>query len=67
MMISDLSRQIGLRVSTGDLDAVVNQAMTIYWTRDPFDRMIVAHAGLDNSPLLTSDERVLAHYEWARW
>jgi len=32
------------------------------WTRDPFDRMIVAQARLGENYLLTKDEIIRAHY-----
>lgn len=31
------------------------------WTRDPFDRLIAAHAGLRRWKLATADEQLLAH------
>jgi hypothetical protein len=31
------------------------------WTRDPFDRLLVAHAGLRGWKLATSDEQILEH------
>ena len=38
------------------------------WTRDTFDRLIVAQARhAANAPLLTADENVQAHYKPAIW
>ena len=37
------------------------------WTRDPFDRLITAQAALDESPLLTKDDTIRAHYPEAVW
>ncbi len=37
------------------------------WTRDLYDRMIVAHAAVRNLPLLTKDDTILAHYRKAFW
>jgi PIN domain nuclease of toxin-antitoxin system len=42
-------------------------AATLGWTRDPFDRVIVAHALADDLPLLTRDERIRRHCPLARW
>jgi PIN domain nuclease of toxin-antitoxin system len=39
---------------------VVTQAMPLSWTRDPFDRLIVATAILHRAPLVTRDERIHA-------
>jgi PIN domain nuclease of toxin-antitoxin system len=38
------------------------------WTRDPFDRMIVAQAKSNGlSPLISSDEKIKQHYINAIW
>ena len=37
------------------------------WTRDPFDRMIAAHAITHDHDLLTKDESILAHCKNAFW
>ena len=37
------------------------------WTRDPFDRMIVAQAALREAPLLTKDRVLHEHYDRAVW
>lgn len=44
------------------------RSVTLAWEhRDPADRVIVATADLRGCPLLTSDARILAFYESARW
>lgn len=47
--------------------AVIERATTLSWTRDPFDRIITAHAMLDENPLVTMDEAILANYSRAVW
>lgn len=42
-------------------------AATLSWTRDPFDRLIAAHALVWGAPLLTRDSRILEHYQHAFW
>ncbi len=41
--------------------------MDLTWTRDPFDRWIVATAKLHRSPLITKDEKIQHHYADAIW
>jgi PIN domain nuclease of toxin-antitoxin system len=41
--------------------ALVDHALALSWTRDPFDRLLVAHAQLRRWRLATSDELVLEH------
>jgi predicted nucleic acid-binding protein len=43
------------------LDGVVTRALDVGWTRDPFDRLIAAHALYRGWRLATSDAAMLAH------
>jgi PIN domain nuclease of toxin-antitoxin system len=57
-----------LRMSDLPFNDVANVAVGESWTRDPFDRMIVAHARLDGvAPLISADARVRANYIRALW
>lgn len=42
-------------------------ASTLRWTRDPFDRLIAAHALADDVPLLTRDRTLLEQCSVAQW
>jgi PIN domain nuclease of toxin-antitoxin system len=66
-VIDDLAARIGLRVADASLAHVVAGAEQQSWTRDPFDRLIVGHAMLENAPLLTKDRTIRRHYPRARW
>jgi PIN domain nuclease of toxin-antitoxin system len=66
-IVTDLSPRIGLKVCDKDLNAIVSQALALSWTRDPFDRLIVAHAGLHDNLLISKDQNILDHYPHARW
>lgn len=46
---------------------IVNVALHCDFTRDAFDRLIVAHAMLDNSVLITKDEKITEHYVHCVW
>jgi predicted nucleic acid-binding protein len=43
------------------LDGVVTRALDVGWTRDPFDRLIAAHALYRGWRLATSDAAMLTH------
>lgn len=63
-----LGAEIGLTVCDHPFPAIAEMALGETWTRDPFDRIIVAHARSNGAaPLLTKDERIRAHYRNARW
>lgn len=56
-----------LGVAESHFDRVAAIAARLDWTRDPFDRLIVAHAMADDLPLATRDARMLERCPLARW
>lgn len=66
-VFSALAESSGLRLASSDWDGVVRIALGLSWTRDPFDRLIAAHAMADGLPLVTADERIRSHCPVARW
>jgi PIN domain nuclease of toxin-antitoxin system len=65
--VSILAAGIGLRVCDMPFRKVVDQAIAESWTRDPFDRLIVANAKAAAAPLVTRDERIRDNYSRALW
>jgi len=66
-VIEELQRTIGLQISDTPFAQVISQALLNTWTRDPFDRIIVAQAALGQNRLLTRDRMLRDHYEHAYW
>jgi PIN domain nuclease of toxin-antitoxin system len=66
-IIADLERRIGLRRSELALDALVDNAASLTWTRDPFDRLIVADALVAGAALITKDRTIHDRTTIARW
>jgi len=66
-IITDLAQRIGLQVCDKAFNSVVHSALALSWTRDPFDRLIVANAAMHDDVLLSKDENILTHYAYARW
>ena len=62
-----LEQTVGLRVCESSFASVVCLALEQSWTRDPFDRIIVAQAKLADAPLLTKDSVIRRHYKMAFW
>lgn len=58
---------MGLETCKLPFAAVIGAALALNWTRDPFDRIIVAQAVKQGSPRLTADEKIRAHYAAASW
>jgi PIN domain nuclease of toxin-antitoxin system len=67
-LLDQLRALIGLRMSDHPFSAVAQAALFETWTRDPFDRMIVAQARSDGySGLVTADERIQENYSKTIW
>lgn len=66
-VIDALYREIGLLVHSHPLEKIIDTAMELSWTRDPFDRLITAQALSTHRPLITSDRTILKHYQKAVW
>ncbi|MBD2604190.1 PIN domain-containing protein [Scytonema hofmannii FACHB-248] len=67
LIIAQLSEQIGLKICNKDFKDIISIALTITWTRDPFDRIITANALLNNNILLSKDQNILNNYLYAKW
>lgn len=62
-----LQRALNVRVASDTFDGVASAALAESWTRDPFDRLIVAHARMLGAVLLSRDRRIAAAYSNTRW
>ena len=63
-----LNAEIGLTVCDYPFPIIAEIALGENWTRDPFDRIIVAHAKANGfAPLVTKDEVIQTKYPNARW
>ena len=66
-ILGSLQATIGLRICDLPWSAVAEQALALTWTRDPFDRLITAHAMLAKAILVTHDSTIRANYAKAVW
>jgi PIN domain nuclease of toxin-antitoxin system len=66
-LVRVVEREFGLSVSRAVFAEVIASARGFAWTRDPFDRLIVANAMADGARLVTADATILAHFEGAVW
>ena len=67
-LLRKLSHEIGLRVCELPFLAVADAVLDQKWTRDPFDRTIVAHAKTNGlAALITADEDIRRNYSRAVW
>lgn len=62
-----LRRDLELETCKLPFASVVGASIGQTWTRDPFDRLIVAQAAHGQATLLTADRTILTHYSKALW
>ena len=51
-------------VDEAPLVRLIDHALPLAWTRDPFDRLLAAHSSARRVPLCTADETLIARHEW---
>ena len=66
-IVNALVEEIGLKICLLPFPKIISQSLTENWTRDPFDRLIVAHARAGKGPLLTKDGQMQDNYPQAFW
>jgi len=63
-----IQHELGVTVCDLPFTTVANVVLDERWTRDPFDRIIVAQAKAKGfAPLLSSDEEIRLHYPRTIW
>ncbi|MGH8183950.1 MAG: type II toxin-antitoxin system VapC family toxin [Rhodanobacteraceae bacterium] len=58
----ELDTRLAIRVAGERFADVATEALALAFTRDPFDRLVVAHAALLKAPLVTQDTLLGQHY-----
>ncbi|MGA8241457.1 MAG: PIN domain-containing protein [Desulfobacterales bacterium] len=67
-IIGNLAREIDLKISECPLNNIIEEALKINWTRDVFDRLLVAETMQDQSSLLiTADKKIREKFTQVLW
>lgn len=66
-VVEELGTRLELVVADVAAAAVCSVALGLTWTRDPFDRLLAAHAIVASLPLVTKDETMRQHVPLAWW
>jgi PIN domain nuclease of toxin-antitoxin system len=66
-VLDALEKDIGLSVADISFAQVTKAAELLIWTRDPFDRMIVAHCMMANAELVSKDQLIRKHFSKVVW
>lgn len=65
---SKVEHELGVRLCELPFPAIASAALDEKWTRDPFDRLIVAHAKANGFAwLISADEAMHKHYPRTIW
>lgn len=62
-----LAEDIDLRMNDAPFADIAIRAQTLDWTRNPFDRIIVAETLVTGGALITRDEKIRTHASCAVW
>lgn len=66
-ILSSLGESIDLKVCSLPFSTVAKESTRHNWTRDPFDRLIVANAAYSDRILLSRDRKIRDHFSLAAW
>lgn len=67
-LLNQLESQTGIRQCDHGFPATIHTALFETWTRDPFDRVIVAQARSNGyTPLISSDAKIRENYPKTIW
>ncbi len=67
VLYENLAGTIMLTTCNLPFGRIITESMTQTWTRDPFDRIITAHAIAGDAVLLTKDGTILQNCPKAAW
>lgn len=68
VIFAHLAQAIGVSLCRLPMSATVASALDLQWTRDPFDRLIVANAIANNmATLITADQHIRSFYQNVVW
>jgi PIN domain nuclease of toxin-antitoxin system len=62
-----LKRDFQVRVCPIPLHRIIAESVRLSWTRDPFDRLIVAQAIAGEGALITKDDQIRRNFAGALW
>lgn len=59
---SFLEKNIDLKIENSSFSEIIKISLNEKWTKDPFDRIIVAHSKLKNYSLISKDKKINKNY-----
>lgn len=62
VLLGNIHKDPRFRIDDISLEELCTAAMDLSWTRDPFDRLLVAHSIVRKIPFGTADRTIRKHY-----
>lgn len=67
-ILNKLEHELGVHLCDQPFEKVATAALHEKWTRDVFDRIVVAQARVNGlAPLISADEKIAKHYPRTVW
>jgi PIN domain nuclease of toxin-antitoxin system len=66
-LLDELRIDLPINITEANAITLIRKAVEFNWTRDPFDRLIIAETVLYNAKLLTKDSNILSNFHDAVW
>ena len=66
-IIKSLSKTIHLKISDVAFNQIIEEALKISWTRDVFDRLLVAEAKTLGHGFISADKNIQANFKQTIW
>lgn len=63
---NDLATTLDLKLCNNSSKTIM-KSLELKWTRDPFDRIMVANCTISGLPLITKDRVIHKHCDLAKW
>ena len=66
-IVKSLSKTISLKVSDIGFNQIIEEALKISWTRDVFDRLLVAEAKILRHGFVSADRNIQSNFKQTIW
>ena len=66
-LLQELNDFFDIEVLDTSFSEIIEAAKKVSWTRDAFDRIIVASSIVEDMPLITADRKILANFSESVW
>jgi PIN domain nuclease of toxin-antitoxin system len=67
IIVKSLAKSINLKAADCPLNEIIDEALKINWTRDVFDRLLVAETKASGCLLITADKDIRKNFKHSIW